>query len=68
MFSNKEQDENIINKIMEDIISQNSKQVEEYKSGKTKILGFFVGQVLKSVKDVDPSYIKDQITKKLDSI
>ena len=67
-FSNKEQDENLINKIIEDIISQNSKQVEEYKSGKTKILGFFVGQVLKSVKDVDPSYIKDKITKKLDSI
>ena len=30
-FSNKEQDENLINKIIEDIISQNSKQVEEYK-------------------------------------
>ena len=67
-FSNKEQDEDLINKVIEDIISKNSKQVEEYKSGKTKILGFFVGQVLKLVKDVDPSYIKNQIVKKLDSI
>lgn len=67
-FSNKEQDEDLINKVIEDIISKNSKQVEEYKSGKTKILGFFVGQVLKLVKDVDPGYIKNQIVKKLDSI
>ena len=67
-FSNKEQDKDLINKVIEDIISKNTKQVEEYKSGKTKILGFFVGQVLKLVKDVDPSYIKNQIVKKLDSI
>ena len=48
-FSKKDQDENLINKIIEDVISQNAKQVEEYKRGKTKILGFFVGQVLKSL-------------------
>ena len=33
--------------IIASIINDNPKQVADYKKGKTKIIGFFVGQVLK---------------------
>ena len=33
--------------IIEEIISANPKQAKQFRSGKTKIIGFFVGQVMK---------------------
>ena len=36
-----------INKIIEEVINNNQKQVEQYKSGNDRIFGFFVGQVMK---------------------
>ena len=38
----------IISPIIEDIIAKNPDNVEKFKAGNTKLLGFFVGQVLKS--------------------
>jgi len=68
-FSNKnDNDEELIEKIINNVIEKNKKQVKEYKNGKTKIIGFFVGQVLKDAKGSDPNYIKDKIIKILDSI
>ena len=67
-FSNKNEDDELINNIIIDIINKNEKQVLEYKSGKTKILGFFVGQTLKQSKGSDPSFIKNQVIKALDAI
>lgn len=43
-------DESEIKAICETIIASNGKQVEEYKSGKEKVFGFFVGQVMKQTK------------------
>ena len=33
--------------IIDEILANNPQQIEQYKSGKTNILGFFVGQVMK---------------------
>ncbi len=41
-------DEGALQTIIEDLIKNNPAQVEDYRSGKTKILGFFMGQVMKS--------------------
>ena len=67
-YSNSNEDSDLIDKLIKDVVNKNKKQVEEYKSGKTKILGFFVGQVLKDSKGSDPSQIKDKIIKELDAI
>jgi len=43
-------DEGEIRKIVEEIVNQFPKEVEKYKSGNKKLLGFFVGQVMKATK------------------
>ena len=43
-------DENAIKEVVRKIIEENSKTVEEYRSGKTKVLGFLVGQAMKETK------------------
>lgn len=43
-------DEGALKEIVQKIISSNPEQVESYKAGKTQLLGFFVGQVMKETK------------------
>ncbi|MCQ2754610.1 MAG: Asp-tRNA(Asn)/Glu-tRNA(Gln) amidotransferase subunit GatB [bacterium] len=43
-------DEGAIKEIVKKIIDSNPAQVEQYRSGKTNLLGFFVGQVMKETK------------------
>ncbi|HMQ11085.1 MAG TPA: Asp-tRNA(Asn)/Glu-tRNA(Gln) amidotransferase subunit GatB [Oligoflexia bacterium] len=43
-------DPNDIKPIIDQIIQNNPKQVEQYKSGKDKLFGFFVGQTMKETK------------------
>ncbi len=43
-------DEDTLLAIMKDIIAANPKVVEDYKQGKQKALGFFVGQIMKATK------------------
>ena len=66
--NNNNEDDELINNIIQNIINKNQKQVLEYKSGKIKILGFFIGQTLKQAKGSDPSFIKKQVIKILDAI
>ena len=42
-----------IEDIIDGIIADNSEQVEQFKAGNTKLLGYFVGQVMKANKDMD---------------
>ena len=37
-------------KILKEIIENHPKEVEKYKAGNKKIMGFFVGQVMKRTK------------------
>ncbi len=54
--------ENIIDKV----ISENLTQVEEFKSGKEKVFGFFVGQVMKESKGkANPKIVNEILRKKL---
>ncbi|NIA01430.1 MAG: Asp-tRNA(Asn)/Glu-tRNA(Gln) amidotransferase GatCAB subunit B, partial [Planctomycetia bacterium] len=40
-------DSSAIEKIIRDVLEANPKQVEQYRGGQEKLLGFFVGQVMK---------------------
>ena len=47
------------------ILHANADKVLEYRSGKDKLFGFFVGQVMKSVKGVNPARVNELLKAKL---
>ena len=55
-------DTGALNKIIEDIINANPNQVAQYKAGKEKLFGFFVGQVMKQTQGrANPAVLNDLI-------
>ena len=59
-------DSGAIEKIIDDIIAANPAQVAEYRSGKEKMFGFFVGQAMKASKGkANPAQLNDIMKKKL---
>jgi aspartyl-tRNA(Asn)/glutamyl-tRNA(Gln) amidotransferase subunit B len=53
-------------KIIDEIIAANPKELEQYKAGKTKLLGFFVGQLMKQTGGrADPKLANQILGKKL---
>ena len=55
-----------IENIIDGILSANQDKVEQYKSGKDKLFGFFVGQVMKEMKGKgNPQMINDILKNKL---
>lgn len=59
-------DEGAIVKIIEDILAANPGQVAEYRGGKTKLFGFFVGQIMKVSKgQASPEVVNKILTEKL---
>ena len=55
-----------IEKIVNRIVEENPKSVEQYRSGKTGALGFFVGQVMKATGGrANPQTVNDLLRKKL---
>lgn len=60
-------DVNAIRKIVEEVVNNNPNQVEQYKSGKTNLFGFFVGQVMKATKGkANPKTVNDILKELLD--
>lgn len=57
--------DDIINATIDDILKANSDKVSEYKNGKDKLFGFFVGQVLKNLKGVNPAKVNEILKEKL---
>ena len=52
--------------LIEKIIADNPKQAEQYRQGKTKLLGFFVGQVMKETAGkANPQQVNELVRKKL---
>jgi aspartyl-tRNA(Asn)/glutamyl-tRNA(Gln) amidotransferase subunit B len=52
--------------IVEQVLAQNPKQVEQYRSGKTQVLGFLVGQVMKSSRgQANPAAVNELLKTKL---
>ena len=60
-------DENLIESIIDNILSSHEKEILEYKNGRTNIFDFFVGQVMKETRGkANPIITKDLLHKKLD--
>ncbi|MBR6363892.1 MAG: Asp-tRNA(Asn)/Glu-tRNA(Gln) amidotransferase subunit GatB [Alphaproteobacteria bacterium] len=59
-------DTGAIEKIIDEVIANNPSQVEQYKSGKVGLLGFFVGNVMKaSGGKANPGVVNEILKKKL---
>ncbi len=55
-----------IESIIDEIIGSNPKQVEQFRAGKEKLLGFFVGQVMKLTQGkANPGQVNELLRKKL---
>jgi aspartyl-tRNA(Asn)/glutamyl-tRNA(Gln) amidotransferase subunit B len=60
-------DTSTLEKMIDEIIAANPKQVEQYRAGKKTVVGFFVGQVMKASKgQANPQMVNDLLTKKLE--
>ena len=59
-------DDSALTKIVDDLIAANPKQFDELRSGKEKMLGFFVGQVMKATQGkANPQQVNQIIRHKL---
>jgi aspartyl-tRNA(Asn)/glutamyl-tRNA(Gln) amidotransferase subunit B len=60
-------DASALEKIIDEIITANPKQLEQYRAGKKAMLGFFVGQVMKASKgQANPQLVNELLMKKLE--
>ena len=60
-------DTSALEKIIDEILAANPKQLEQYRAGKKTMLGFFVGQVMKASKgQASPQIVNELLAKKLD--
>ncbi|WP_205579827.1 Asp-tRNA(Asn)/Glu-tRNA(Gln) amidotransferase subunit GatB [Helicobacter pylori] len=58
-------DTEAIVKVVEEVLKNNADKVLEYKSGKDKLFGFFVGQAMKNLKGANPSVVNAILKEKL---
>ncbi|MCQ2888230.1 Asp-tRNA(Asn)/Glu-tRNA(Gln) amidotransferase subunit GatB [Helicobacter pylori] len=58
-------DTEAIVKVIEEVLKSNADKVLEYKSGKDKLFGFFVGQAMKNLKGANPSVVNAILKEKL---
>src|SRR5438128_3867718 len=59
-------DTSAIEKILDEVIAANHKQVEQYRAGKKTVAAFFVGQVMKLSKgQANPQLVNELVAKKL---
>ncbi|MEJ2657623.1 MAG: Asp-tRNA(Asn)/Glu-tRNA(Gln) amidotransferase GatCAB subunit B, partial [Desulfobacterales bacterium] len=58
-------DKSAIKEIVENVLERCSMEVNDYKNGKTKLLGFFVGQVMKETKGKANPKIVNELLKKI---
>jgi len=59
-------DEELIEKIVNDVLQEHQTEVERYRKGETKLMGFFVGQVMKKTQGkANPKLVNEIILKKV---
>ena len=59
-------DTGAIEKVIDDVMAANPKQLADYRSGKDKLFGFFVGQVMKvTAGKANPAQVNDLLKAKL---
>ncbi|MCC6025380.1 MAG: Asp-tRNA(Asn)/Glu-tRNA(Gln) amidotransferase subunit GatB [Caldimicrobium sp.] len=62
-----ESSEELLRKLCEEVIKENPKEVEKYRSGKKGVLGFFVGQVMKKTGGkANPKLVNQILTELLE--
>lgn len=60
------QDVGAIETVVEKVIAQNPTEVDAYRNGKTKLIGFFVGQVMRETKGkANPKIVNEALRKQL---
>lgn len=60
-------DEGTLGAMIDKIIAENPKSVEDYKSGNKKALGFFVGKIMKETQgQANPGMVNKMLTERLD--
>ena len=60
-------DTSSLEKLADELIAANPRQVEQYRAGKKTMIGFFVGQVMKASKgQANPQLVTEVLTKKLE--
>ncbi len=60
-------DASVLEKMIDEVIAANPKQVEQYRAGKKTVAAFFVGQVMRmSTGQANPALLNELVTKKLD--
>jgi aspartyl-tRNA(Asn)/glutamyl-tRNA(Gln) amidotransferase subunit B len=56
-----------LEKIADEVIAANPKQVEQYRAGKKTVIAFFVGSIMKATKGkANPAMVNEILTKKLE--
>ena len=61
-------DSSAIEAIVDEVIANSPNQLEQYRSGKDKLFGYFVGQVMKQTQGkANPAQVNDILKQKLDS-
>jgi aspartyl-tRNA(Asn)/glutamyl-tRNA(Gln) amidotransferase subunit B len=59
-------DESELEKIVDDIISNSPDEVERFKGGEAKLMGFFVGQIMKQTKGkANPKIVNELLKNQL---
>jgi aspartyl-tRNA(Asn)/glutamyl-tRNA(Gln) amidotransferase subunit B len=59
-------DSSSLEKIIDEVLAASPKQLEQYRGGKTTMIGFFVGQVMKASKgQANPQVVNELLAKKL---
>jgi aspartyl-tRNA(Asn)/glutamyl-tRNA(Gln) amidotransferase subunit B len=59
-------DSGAIEALVDEVIANNPQQVEQFKAGKDKVLGFFVGQIMKATQGkANPAQVNELLIKKL---
>jgi aspartyl-tRNA(Asn)/glutamyl-tRNA(Gln) amidotransferase subunit B len=59
-------DTGTLEKIIDEVLATNAKQVEQYKGGKTAVLGYLVGQVMKATRgQANPQAVNQLLKQKL---
>jgi aspartyl-tRNA(Asn)/glutamyl-tRNA(Gln) amidotransferase subunit B len=62
-------DTGTIEKLIDEVIAANPKQVEQFRGGKRTVAAFFVGQVMKASKgQANPAVLNELVIKKLDAV
>ena len=60
-------DDKEIESMIDEVIANNPEQLEQYRSGKDRLFGFFVGQVMKASQGkANPKQVNDILKSKLE--